>query len=88
MSLINQMSQTSSQVTQTKNQPNTVSTNNTKTSTNSTGNPFLDGLRLPSNSAVPEAKSQQLTQEDFFSLLSQQLSMQDPFKPVDRKSVV
>lgn len=65
MSLINQLSQTSSQLTQTNTQSNTVSTNTTKTSTSSTGNPFLDGLRLPNSSAVPEAKSQQLTQEDF-----------------------
>ena len=88
MSLINQLSQTSSQLTQTNTQSNTVSTNTTKTSTSSTGNPFLDGLRLPNSSAVPEAKSQQLTQEDFFSLLSQQLSMQDPFKPVDNDQMI
>lgn len=88
MSLINQLSQTSSQVAQTKTQSNTVATNSSTTSTSSTGNPFLDGLRLPSKSAVPDAKSQQLTQEDFFSLLSQQLSMQDPFKPVDNDQMI
>ncbi|MCL1090760.1 flagellar hook assembly protein FlgD [Shewanella profunda] len=74
MSLINQVNQASAQTT------------NSTTST--TGNPFLDGLRLPSESIVPEAKSQQLTQEDFFSLLSQQLSMQDPFKPVDNDQMI
>ncbi|MFV0595735.1 flagellar hook assembly protein FlgD [Shewanella sp.] len=85
MSLINQLSQNSAQTTQTKSQSNTVATN---TTSSSTGNPFLDGIRLPGNSIVPEAKSQQLTQEDFFSLLSQQLSMQDPFKPVDNDQMI
>lgn len=56
--------------------------------TSSTGNPFLDGIRLPKDSIVPEAKGQNLTQEDFFSLLSQQLSMQDPFKPVDNDQMI
>ncbi|MFB2777646.1 flagellar hook assembly protein FlgD [Shewanella mangrovisoli] len=88
MSLINQLSQTSAQTTQTKSQSNTVATNTTSTTSKSTGNPFLDGIRLPSESIVPEAKSQQLTQEDFFSLLSQQLSMQDPFKPVDNDQMI
>ncbi|MGL5667074.1 MAG: flagellar hook assembly protein FlgD, partial [Shewanella sp.] len=88
MSLINQLSQTSAQTTQTKSQSNTVATNTTSTTSTSTGNPFLDGIRLPSESIVPEAKSQQLTQEDFFSLLSQQLSMQDPFKPVDNDQMI
>lgn len=31
---------------------------------------------------------QQLTQEDFFSLLSQQLAYQDPFKPVDNSEMI
>lgn len=88
MSLINQLGQTSPQVTQPSNQANTIAPNPSSTSTKSSGNPFLDGLRLPTNSAVPEAKSQQLTQEDFFSLLSQQLSMQDPFKPVDNDQMI
>lgn len=70
------------------NQVNQASTQTTNSSTSTTGNPFLDGLRLPSESIVPEAKSQQLTQEDFFSLLSQQLSMQDPFKPVDNDQMI
>lgn len=82
MSLINQVDQASTQTTQTKSQSGAVTTNST------TGNPFLDSLRLPTESIVPEAKSQQLTQEDFFSLLSQQLSMQDPFKPVDNDQMI
>ncbi len=31
---------------------------------------------------------QQLQQEDFFSLLSQQLAYQDPFKPVDNSEMI
>lgn len=61
-------------------------TNTEQTST--TGNPFLDGIRLPTESSIPEANNQELTQEDFFSLLSQQLSMQDPFKPVDNDQMI
>ncbi|MGS0727986.1 flagellar hook capping FlgD N-terminal domain-containing protein, partial [Shewanella sp. 0m-11] len=60
----------------------------TNTEQTSTGNPFLDGLRLPEESAIPEPNSQELTQEDFFSLLSQQLSMQDPFKPVENDQMI
>lgn len=56
--------------------------------TSSTGNPFIDGIRLPDESSIPEANNQELTQEDFFSLLSQQLSMQDPFKPVDNDQMI
>lgn len=33
-------------------------------------------------------KKQQLTQDDFFSLLSQQLAYQDPFKPVDNSEMI
>ncbi len=56
--------------------------------TSTTGNPFIDGIRLPDESSIPEANNQELTQEDFFSLLSQQLSMQDPFKPVDNDQMI
>lgn len=56
--------------------------------TSSTGNPFLDNLRLPSDSTLPESNNQELSQEDFFSLLSQQLSMQDPFKPVENDQMI
>ncbi|MCL1076607.1 flagellar hook assembly protein FlgD [Parashewanella spongiae] len=56
---------------------------------NSTGNPFLDGIRLPEESNIPAPNNnQQLTQEDFFSLLTQQLSYQDPFKPVDNDQMI
>nr|WP_280954596.1 flagellar hook assembly protein FlgD [Shewanella sp. WXL01] len=38
---------------------------------------------------VPENNNDQmLKQEDFFALLSQQLSMQDPFKPVDNDQMI
>ncbi|MBY5992931.1 flagellar hook assembly protein FlgD [Ferrimonas balearica] len=38
---------------------------------------------------VPESNNNQaLTQEDFFALLSQQLSMQDPMKPVDNDQMI
>ena len=33
-------------------------------------------------------EEQQLTQEDFFSLLSQQLAYQDPFSPVDNSEMI
>jgi len=58
------------------------------TQTSTTGNPFLDAIRLPEDQSIPEANNQELTQEDFFSLLSQQLSMQDPFKPVDNDQMI
>ena len=64
---------------------NTVQSNSTTTST---GNPFLDGIRLPEKPETPEANDQMLKQEDFFALLSQQLSMQDPFKPVDNDQMI
>ncbi|MGL5028298.1 MAG: flagellar hook assembly protein FlgD [Shewanella oncorhynchi] len=84
MSLINQINQASAQTAQAKSQTN-VATNSV---TSSTGNPYLDGVRMPKDLKVPEAKGQQLTQEDFFALLSQQLSMQDPFKPVDNDQMI
>ncbi len=56
--------------------------------TSSTGNPFLDSLKLPDESTQPKEKSQFLTQDDFFALLGQQLSMQDPFKPVDNDKMI
>ena len=56
---------------------------------NSTGNPFLDSLRLPEESNIPEPNNNQsLTQEDFFALLSQQLAYQDPFEPVDNDQMI
>lgn len=53
-----------------------------------TGNPFLDSLRLPAENSAPKSNNKELSQDDFFSLLSQQLSMQDPFKPVNNDQMI
>jgi flagellar basal-body rod modification protein FlgD len=84
MSLVNSYSQSLPQ--QSSSASNTSATTKSSVQTNTTstttGNPFLDGIRLP------ESKDQMLKQEDFFALLSQQLSMQDPFKPVDNDQMI
>ncbi|MCL1050720.1 flagellar hook assembly protein FlgD [Shewanella abyssi] len=93
MSLINSLNNTQSTTAQSQQagtvtpQASTQSSAST-TQTLTTGNPFLDSLRLPVADSIPEANSQDLSQEDFFSLLSQQLSMQDPFKPVDNDQMI
>lgn len=54
-------------------------------------NPFLETHRLETgNEPVyeTEAERQKLDQEDFFSLLTQQLAYQDPFKPVENAEMV
>ena len=52
------------------------------------GNP-LDAMKWQKEDMNAEAnKNKRLTQEDFFSLLSQQLAMQDPFKPVDNDQMI
>ena len=86
MSLINSLSSANTAATQSSSSSSIASNN--KSTGLSTGNPFLDALRLPQDSAIPEAQNQQLSQDDFFSLLSQQLSMQDPFKPVDNDQMI
>ncbi|BBN81066.1 basal-body rod modification protein FlgD [Pseudoalteromonas sp. A25] len=48
---------------------------------------YLDALRW-SDKNKPEEKNDQLTQEDFFSLLTQQLSFQDPSKPADNDQMI
>lgn len=83
MSLINPLNQAS--MTEINSQSNTVTTN---TTTNSAANPFLDGIHLSKQSIVPEAKRQQLTRGDILSLLSQLLSMQDSFKPIDNDQLI
>ncbi len=100
MSLINPLTnaQPSGGVSQTSNQSTApakqaasaaqAATTKSDEQTSTTGNPFLDAIRLPKESSTPEPNSQELTQEDFFSLLSQQLSMQDPFKPVDNDQMI
>lgn len=91
MSFVNPYSQSVPQVASTSSNTGsatkaTVQSNTTQTTTSS--NPFLDGIRLPQQSETPEANDQMLKQEDFFALLSQQLSMQDPFKPVDNDQMI
>lgn len=54
-------------------------------------NALLDSMRVESgNEPVYETQKerQELTQEDFFSLLTQQLAYQDPFKPVENAEMV
>ncbi|WP_404338839.1 flagellar hook assembly protein FlgD [Pseudoalteromonas mariniglutinosa] len=48
---------------------------------------YMDNLRWQDNK-VPEKKDDTLTQEDFFSLLTQQLSFQDPSKPADNDQMI
>ena len=50
----------------------------------------LDSLRWSeqNKSAQTEKKNDALTQEDFFSLLTQQLSYQDPSKPADNDQMI
>jgi len=56
-----------------------------------TSNTYLDSMRVDnSNEPVYETEKerQELAQEDFFALLTQQLSYQDPFEPVDNAEMV
>ncbi|MDF2178326.1 flagellar hook assembly protein FlgD [Aliiglaciecola sp. CAU 1673] len=55
---------------------------------NTINNSNLSNLRWQEETGVPENKNGQLTQEDFFSLLTEQLSMQDPTKPVDNDQMI
>ncbi|WP_298444938.1 flagellar hook assembly protein FlgD [uncultured Ferrimonas sp.] len=48
----------------------------------------LDSLKWQQESVKEGGGNESLTQEDFFSLLSQQLAMQDPFKPVDNDQMI
>gem|GEM_PF-163269 len=83
-----QASKTSVAPAQQASSPAAQAATTQSTADSTTGNPFLDSIRLPTESSIPEANNQELTQEDFFSLLSQQLSMQDPFKPVDNDKMI
>jgi flagellar basal-body rod modification protein FlgD len=53
-------------------------------------NQYLDALKTSSSTEpkVDEPNNGTLTQEDFFALLSQQLSMQDPSNPVDNDQMI
>jgi flagellar basal-body rod modification protein FlgD len=83
-----QASQSTAPAKQTASAAQAATTTKSTEQTSTTGNPFIDAIRLPDNNSIPEANNQELTQEDFFSLLSQQLSMQDPFKPVDNDQMI
>ena len=48
----------------------------------------LGSLYWDNQNKAPEEKSDELTQEDFFSLLTQQLSYQDPSKPADNDQMI
>ena len=55
----------------------------------SVGNSIIDGLRNNPSTAVDSSdKSNALQQEDFFALLTQQLSFQDPSKPVENDQMI
>ncbi len=54
----------------------------------STSSSYLDSMRWQEKQAVSKDKSAALTQEDFFSLLTQQLSFQDPSKPADNDQMI
>ena len=53
-----------------------------------TSSTYLDSLKWQENQVSTEEKSDQLTQEDFFSLLTQQLSFQDPSNPADNDQMI
>lgn len=48
----------------------------------------LDGMRWQNDPAAQGSSNSTLTQEDFFALMTQQLSYQDPFEPVDNQQMV
>ncbi|MBD1390828.1 flagellar hook assembly protein FlgD [Neiella sp. HB171785] len=54
-------------------------------------NPYLDSMRLETSDGAKyetEEERSELTQEDFFALLTQQLAYQDPFKPVENAEMI
>ena len=54
-----------------------------------TSSSYLDSLRWQDKSPLStEEESDELTQEDFFSLLTQQLSFQDPSNPADNDQMI
>ena len=59
------------------------------TSTNP--NSYIDSVKQPEHTGPKyetEEERSELTQEDFFSLLTQQLAYQDPFKPVENAEMI
>ena len=58
-------------------------------SVTSTSNAYLDSMKWQKETVkVDDGKNQKLDQEDFLRLLTQQLSMQDPSKPVDNDTMI
>ncbi|WP_088330263.1 flagellar hook assembly protein FlgD [Lacimicrobium sp. SS2-24] len=51
-------------------------------------NKDIRDLYWQEESGVPKPEDGKLTQEDFFSLLTEQLAMQDPTKPVDNDQMI
>lgn len=85
MSLVNPYSQSLPQSQSST--ASSIATNSSTTET--TGNTFLDSVKLQETTEeTGEIKNNELTQADFFALLSQQLSMQDPFEPVDNDQMI
>lgn len=54
----------------------------------STSSSYMDSLRWQDKQVPKKDESDALTQEDFFSLLTQQLSYQDPSKPADNDQMI
>lgn len=55
---------------------------------NVSNNKDIRDLYWQEESGVPKPDDGKLTQEDFFSLLTEQLAMQDPTKPVDNDQMI
>lgn len=53
-----------------------------------TSSSYMDSLRWQDKQVPKKEESDALTQEDFFSLLTQQLSYQDPSKPADNDQMI
>ncbi|NVK23348.1 MAG: flagellar hook assembly protein FlgD [Gammaproteobacteria bacterium] len=60
----------------------------TISSTNNVSNPALDPLRWQEESIVTTEVNGQMGQQDFFALLTSQLSMQDPLNPTSNEDMI
>ena len=62
------------------------------TDINKTGQSYIDSLRWSNDELAGRlkkgARNDELTQEDFFALITQQLAAQDPFKPAENSDMV
>tara|TARA_B100001094_G_scaffold333444_1_gene412447 strand:- start:13193 stop:13900 length:708 start_codon:yes stop_codon:yes gene_type:complete len=61
--------------------------NSVNNSANANDTSFLDKMRWE-NQAEEVTTHNQLTQKDFFALLTKQLAMQDPFKPMQNEEMI